>query len=97
MKLKIEFCLLFLYVVPAGTSCPSLKSIENGGIIYSDLILSIGVIANYTCFNDFTLHGHGTYECSTENQWIRTNDQSVWKPTEAPSCESECVCFEFTF
>ena len=75
--------------VPAGTSCPSLERIDNGGVIYTDLILSIGVIANYVCFNGFSLHGHGSYECSTDNQWIRTNDQSTWKNADVPTCESK--------
>lgn len=80
-------CYSHYAAVPAGSSCPSLEGIDHGGVIYTDLILSIGVQANYVCFNGYSLHGHRTYECSNGNEWIRTDDQSSWKNTAVPTCE----------
>ncbi len=74
------------YAVPAGGTCPPLLNIENGGVIYSDLLLSIGVIANYVCTGGFSLHGHGRYECSVDGVWIGNNSLSITMQ-DVPVCE----------
>ena len=76
--------LIFLKV-PAENSCHELPPIDNGGVIYSDLLLSIGVTANYVCYSNHNLHGHGTYECSTDGVWIGSDSEPV---KQTPSCES---------
>ena len=74
---------LFL-LVPAGNTCPPLPTIDNGGVIYTDLLLSIGVIANFVCNDGYSLHGHGHFECSVDGVWIGSNAEEI---TVKPTCE----------
>ena len=64
--------------------CRQLPAIENGGVIYSDLLLSIGVTANYVCHNNYDLYGHGTYECSIGGIWIGSDSKAM---KQTPTCE----------
>ena len=83
--------------VPAGNTCPPLSTIENGGIIYSDLLLSIGVIAHYVCTNGWSLHGHGRYECSVDGVWIGNNSLSI-TTKDIPVCEGNVAsCGRFFY
>ena len=75
----------FVYVVPAGKTCPPLPLIDDGGVIYTDLLLSVGVVANYVCNEGYSLHGHGRFEC-LDGLWIDDHaEQIIVKPT----CEGE--------
>lgn len=58
--------------------------VENGGVIYTDLLLSIGVVANFVCNEGYSLHGHGRYECSVDGVWIGEDSQEI---TTKPTCE----------
>ena len=73
--------------VPAGESCSAFlaSKIQNGGVIYSDLLLSVGVTAHFVCNDGFSLHGHGKYECSSDGVWIGEDSEEI---KEYPTCES---------
>ena len=58
--------------VPAGETCAPLEPISNGGVIYSDLLLSPGVIAHYVCQDGYILHGHDERECAPDGGWINS-------------------------
>lgn len=73
-----------MYTVPSGRSCPPLPQIDHGGVVYSDLLLSIGVIANFVCEENYSLHGRGRYECSSDNEWIDSNSEII---QQIPTCE----------
>ena len=59
-------------------------------MIYSDLLLSIGVIANYVCKEGYSLHGHGRYECSVDKVWIGEDSEAI-DETKKPTCEGMLV------
>ena len=58
--------------VPAGDTCIPLPAIDNGGVIYSDLLLSPGVIAQYVCQDGYSLHGLGNRICAPDGIWINS-------------------------
>ena len=60
----------FCATVPAGDTCKPLSPIENGGVIYSDLLLSPGVVANYVCEQGYSIHGHPSRTCAPDGSWI---------------------------
>ena len=68
-------------VVPAGDNCLPLPGIEHGGVIYSDLLISTGVIGTYMCEEGFSLHGHGQYECAVDGVWLGNTTGQI------PTCE----------
>ena len=47
-----------------------LKPIDHGGVIYSDLLLSPGVIANYVCQDGYKLYGYPNRTCAPDGSWI---------------------------
>ena len=58
--------------VPAGETCAPLEPISKGGVIYSDLLLSPGVIAHYVCQDGYVLHGYDERECAPDGGWINS-------------------------
>ena len=64
--------LIFFAPVPAGETCVPLEPISKGGVIYSDLLLSPGVIAHYVCQDGYVLHGHDKRECAPDGGWINS-------------------------
>lgn len=73
---------LLIFIVPAGDTCKPLKAIDFGGVIYSDLLLSPGVVANYVCQDGFTLYGYPNRTCASDGTWI--NDDK-----DPPVCRGE--------
>ena len=69
-----------MHTVPAGDTCRPLSTIEHGGIIYSDLLLSPGVIANYVCEDGYSVHGNPSWTCAPDGSWIGSEDSD-------PVCE----------
>ena len=63
-------------LVPAGGLCRPLPLLENGGVIYSDLLLSLGVVANYVCNDGYSLHGHGRFVC-LDGAWIGEDAEEI--------------------
>ena len=74
---------LFLSV-PAGDTCTPLKTIDHGGVIYSDLLLSPGVVAYYVCQDGYSLAGYPNRTCATDGTWT-DSDRDV------PVCEGIIV------
>ena len=72
-----------LTTVPAGDYCRPLPNIEHGGVIYTDLLISTGIIATYVCEQGYSLHGHGKYECAVDGVWLGN------KTGQLPTCEGE--------
>lgn len=72
--------------VPAGDTCKPLSPIDHGGIIYSDLILSTGVIANYVCEDGYSVYGNPSRTCGTDGNWIGSeSDDPVCEGMESTS------------
>lgn len=57
------------FLVPAGDTCTPLKPIDHGGIIYSDLLLSPGVVAKYVCEDGYSLAGYPNRTCAPDGTW----------------------------
>ncbi len=72
-----------LTTVPAGDYCRPLPNIEHGGVIYTDLLISTGIIATYVCEQGYSLHGHGKYECAVDGVWLGNNTGQL------PTCEGD--------
>ncbi len=81
--------------VPAGDNCKMFPDIDHGGVIYSDLLITTGVIAMYVCEDGYSLHGQGKYECAVGGVWFG-NDTG-----QLPTCEgilkSICVHLVLSF
>ena len=67
--------------VPAGDNCHPLPALEHGGVIYSDLLISTGVIGTYVCEEGYSLHGQGRYECAVDGSWLGNTTGQM------PTCE----------
>lgn len=74
------------FIVPAGKNCRPLPDIDHGGVIYSDLLISTGVLANYVCEEGYSLHGHGKYECAVDGVWLGNDTK------QTPTCEGIQKC-----
>lgn len=73
-------------------TCPSLLSIPNGAIAYSEDIASrygIGTTATYSCSDGFYLSGSSKRNC-TESGTIGVWDGST------PQCLSKCISINFS-
>lgn len=79
-QLNISNYFCCIVTVPAGDTCKPLNPIDHGGIIYSDLILSPGVIANYVCEDGYSVHGNPSRTCGTDGNWIGSE-------SDDPVCE----------
>ena len=69
-RCKGQYQFLLLRTVPAGDTCKPLHPIDRGGIIYSDLLLSPGVVANYVCEDGYSVHGNPSRTCAPDGSWI---------------------------
>lgn len=72
--------IIIIHTVPAGDTCKPLNVIDHGGIIYSDLLLSPGVIANYVCEDGYSVYGNPRRMCAPDGSWIGSEDSD-------PVCE----------
>lgn len=80
--MRADVFFYFLYTVPAGDTCKPLTPIDKGGVIYSDLLLSPGVVANYVCQDGYSLYGYPNRTCGTDGNWIDSDKGD-------PVCEGE--------
>ena len=71
------------FTVPSGGNCRPLPEIDNGGVIYTDLLITPGVIGTYVCEENYSLHGHGKYECAVDGIWLGNTTGQL------PTCEGE--------
>lgn len=70
----------FFPLVPAGDTCTPLKPIDHGGIIYSDLLLSPGIVAKYVCEDGYSLAGYPNRTCAPDGTWTDSDKSN-------PVCE----------
>ena len=68
-------CFFIIFIVPAGDTCRPLPPLDYGGVIYSDLLLSPGVIANYVCQDGYSLFGYPNRTCATDGSWIDSDKE----------------------
>ena len=70
-----KFCIAIL--------CPNLTNPLDGHVVISNLNLTIGVIASYSCNSGYSLEGNGTVLCE------QVDTVGVWSDTP-PACSGKC-------
>ena len=61
-----------LCIVPPDNACSELPSLENGGVVYSDLNLAPGTEGRYICNEGYSIHmlyGRKLFTCTEDGVW----------------------------
>ncbi len=69
----LTYCSIITYnIVPPDNACSELPSVENGGVVYSDLNLAPGASGRYVCNEGYlliTFYDSYKFTCTEEGIW----------------------------